>query len=131
MKLKQKAHPLIKQNMPSVKTKTKVKRGDHKSKINPNETHELIDEEWLDEVRQMQCCVEGCNNQAIPHHTQSRKRGRRDDLTINVCQPHHVTGGIKQAIHQMGTEAWEKAFNIDTARHAENLWKEHEDDNSI
>jgi hypothetical protein len=87
--------------------------------------HELIDEEWLNEVRQMKCCVKGCNNYSIPHHLQSRKKGRRDDIVINVCQLHHVTGGIKQAIHQMGTVSWEKAFDIDTKEHAERLYSEY------
>lgn len=61
-----------------------------------------------------------------PHHIQSRKLGRRDDIVINICQHHHVTGGINDAIHQAGVKSWQKNINIDVKEHARMLRKNYE-----
>jgi len=87
--------------------------------------HELIDEDYLNHIREMQCCVQGCNNYASPHHIQSRKRGRNDSKVIPLCAKHHVTGGIKEAIHQAGKYTWQKIYNIDIEELADRLWGEY------
>lgn len=83
---------------------------------------EVIDEDYLNWVRKQKCCVSGCNNISVPHHIFSRKLGRRDDLVINVCQVHHVTGGVKEAIHQMGKVSWSEHFGIGLEEHAKALY---------
>jgi len=90
-----------------------------------NASNEIIDEDYLNWIRQLTCCVEGCNNNAVPHHLYSRKLGRNDHETINICQFHHVTGGINDAIHQMGKVSWSKKFGINLEAHAKKLHEQY------
>ncbi len=87
--------------------------------------YEYIDEDKLDYIRQLPCCVSGCNNQSIPHHIQGKKLGRRDDLTINICNEIHHINSAKYGIHRMGKISWQKKFNIDIVDHAKKIHEEY------
>ena len=99
-------------------------------KANKVKRSEVIDEDYLNHVRTLPCCVPGCNNISVPHHIKSRKLGRNDHAVINVCQLHHVTGGVKEAIHQMGKVSWSKKFGINLDDHAAKLYAEYQKQNA-
>lgn len=118
-KVKNKANKLEKNffhvdNRKSDKKNTKTKK---------NRSDDVIDEEYLDYVRNLTCCVKNCTGNAVPHHLIGRNLGRNDHLVINLCGFHHNLGGINEAIHQMGKESWQKKFKIDIQEGAIKLYE--------
>lgn len=89
---------------------------------------EVIDEDYLDFIRNQGCCVKACkysNVKVFSHHIVSRHLGRRDDKTVPLCGFHHNLS--KDAIHIMGKISWQEKFEVDIEELALRLRKEYND----
>lgn len=73
---------------------------------------QLIDEAYLEWIRQQRCIVPGCKSSGPchAHHVLSRGAGRNDYLTVPLCPPHD-TGRL--GVHTLGRDTFQERYGLD------------------
>lgn len=69
----------------------------------------IIDEDYLDWIREQPCVVSG-HTHVVAHHVQRKSQGRNDYLTVPLTHELHTE------LHKIGVETFEKKHAVDLAK---------------